>query len=156
MTREEPEVTSNPSEIDEETPAVSPKLKFLVIGQGIAILILIVVIIGTLAYRAMKYVMAEPQETVISTSLPEQENVLLTPIQEATPPLPKEFVLETNEVYWGTFSMKTPNGSKYNKLYVEDDVIILEFLHEDGGVTLMQVSKRSGKKLGDIYITPSK
>lgn len=142
MTPQDPEVTSNQTK--EDIPVISPRLKALVIWQGVAIIIGIVVIFGTLAYRAVNMISDGPE---VSTS---------APLNAETPSSFAEGILiDTNEIVWGSYTYNAPKGSVYRKLYAQGDIMILEFIHGNGGITLVQISQTSGKRLGDIYIAPA-
>lgn len=132
MTSQEPEVTSNQSQEDETAPVVSPKLKLLVIVQGIAILIMIVLILGTIGYRAMKKVTNVPQESAVVA--PEQAAVV-----------PAAIISKTGLV-------KAPSGSVLHKIHAGEVVVTLEFLHDSGQTTLIFLNVATGLEQGRLIV----
>lgn len=130
MTSQEPEVTSNQPE--EEIPMISPRLKALVLWQGVAIIVGILVIFGTLAYRAINMIPDASQETVVTTNAP------LTEVSPA--------------VLTKVGSVQAPQGSNLHKVHVGEALVTLEFLHDNGQTTLIFIDVASGAERNRIII----
>ena len=129
MTPQDPEVTSNQTK--EDIPVISPRLKALVIWQGVAIIIGIIVIFGTLAYRAVNMISDVPEASVPVASLPAVSDKPYTAMV-------------------GT--VQAPQGSKLHKVHAGEVVVTLEFLHEDGQTTLVFVNVASGLEQGRLLV----
>ena len=131
MTSQEPEVTSNHPEGGEDVPIVSPRLKFFVIAQGIVIIALVILMIGTVAYRVAKKAQKGEQE--------------VTPAQITAVPA---------TVMAKAGSVKAPEGSKLHRVHAGDVTVTLEFLHESGQTTLVIIDMASGLERGRCLSTP--
>ena len=129
MTPQDPEVTSNQTK--EDIPLISPRLKALVIWQGVAIIIGIVVIFGTLAYRAVNMISDVPEPSVSVSSLPAVSDKSYSAME-------------------GT--VQAPKGSQLHKVHAGEVTVTLEFLHEDGQTTLIFVDVASGLEQGRLLV----
>lgn len=130
MTSQDPEVTSNQPE--EEIPLISPRLKALVLWQGVAIIVGIVVIFGTLAYRAINMIPDTPEKTVVTTN---------APLTEVSP-----------SVLSKVGSVQAPQGSNLHKVHAGEVVVTLEFLHDNGQTTLIFIDVASGTERNRLII----
>lgn len=129
MTPQDPEVTSNQTE--EDIPVISPRLKALVLWQGVAIIIGIVVIFGTLAYRAVNMISDVP-ETSVSAPLVQGDS---------------------DKPYTATVgTVQAPAGSQLHKVHAGEVIVTLEFLHDDGQTTLVFVDVASGLEQGRLLV----
>lgn len=129
MTPQDPEVTSNQTK--EDIPVISPRLKALVLWQGVAIIIGILVIFGTLAYRAVNMISDVPKTSV------------------SVPPLPA--VSDKPYTAMGG-TVQAPAGSQLHKVHAGEVIVTLEFLHEDGQTTLVFVNVASGLEQGRLLV----
>jgi hypothetical protein len=130
MTPQEPEVTSNQSE--DEIPMISPRLKALVLWQGVAIIIGILVIFGTLAYRAVNMISDAPKQATVMS-----KDQRVGDIATAMPNIG---------------SVQTPTGSSLYKVHTGEVFVTLEFLHENGQTTLVFVDIASGREQGRLLV----
>jgi len=128
MTSQEPEVTSNQQE--DEIPLVSPRLKALVIWQGVAIIIGIIVVIGTLGYRAVNMISDMP-DTQAKPEVSSGSTII------------REFEVQ---------SYTAPKDSKLQKVHAGDKVVTLEFLHLSGDTTLVFINVATGLETGRIFV----
>ena len=129
MTSQDPEVTSNQSE--DEIPLVSPRLKALVLWQGVAIIVGIVIIFATLAYRALNMTSKTPEASVPASSVT---------VKPSMPSVVKEG------------SIIAPLGSNLHKVHAGEVIVILEFLHKTGETTLIFIDVASGEERNRIII----
>ncbi len=129
MTPQDPEVTSNQTK--EDIPVISPRLKALVLWQGVAIIIGIIVIFGTLAYRAVN---------------------MISDVPEASAPVPTLQAASDKPYKAMAGTVKAPVGSKLHKVHAGEVVVTLEFLHEDGQTTLIFVDVASGLEQGRLFV----
>lgn len=130
MTSQDPEVTSNQPE--DEIPLISPRLKALVLWQGVAIIVGIVVIFATLAYRAVNMISTTSEVSVSAPSVT---------VRPAMPAVVKEG------------SVIVPVGSSLHKVHAGEVTVVLEFLHETGETTLLFIDVASGVERNRLKIT---
>lgn len=132
MPLEEPEVTSNQPENADDVPPPSKLLKFLVVGQGIAIVILVIIIIGTIAYRAFNSFTSSPDEgTAVAAS---------------------KGAVSTESVTVEIGHIKAPEGSVLKQVHTDDLIVTLEFMHSNGDTTLIFVDTDNGREKARVFV----